>query len=65
MTTKIRYAPAGAKPASIRVPLRTYDALMAALRGVIHHNNALKPEHKISASLISEVEAAIAKVTQS
>jgi len=35
--------------------------MLAALEGVIHHNDALKEKYKLSPSLIRQVEAAISK----
>lgn len=35
--------------------------LLAALHGVIHHNDAVKDAYKLPASLVQQVEAAIAK----
>lgn len=38
--------------------------LLAALEGVESHNAALKPEYKLSESLMRQVRAAIAKATE-
>ena len=37
-----------------------YQGMLSALRGVISHNDALKPEYQISPSLIEHVKRAIA-----
>ena len=41
--------------------VNTHDALVEALRGVLHHNNGVKEQYKLPQSLISQIEKALAE----
>lgn len=41
--------------------VNTHDETIRALKGVLHHNNAVKDAYKLPESLIRQIETAIAK----
>ncbi len=49
-----------ANAALIVKAVNSYEAMLKALKGVLHHNEGLKPEYKMSPSLVYHVRKAVA-----